>query len=92
MNIVILTVLLLNFLYNTKASTMNNNGIIIKNKILKVILLGNKRNMQLFKEVKNFYKICYNKSIDTIIQGVSDYNNLSEDEKLIIETIFSLCY
>ena len=92
MSVVILTIVLLSFLCNSKASSMNNNGIMIKNKILKVILLSNRRNLEIFKEVKNLYKICYNKSIDTIIQGVSDYNNLSEDDKLIIEALFSLCY
>jgi len=42
--------------------------------------------------IKNFYKICYNKSMSTIGQGIYDYNSLSEDEKTILETIISLCY
>ena len=91
MNIVILTFLCISFL-NICSSSVNNNGILIKNKFLKILLLSDKRNIKIFKEVKNLYKICYNKSIDTIIQGLSDYNNLSEDDKLIIEAIISLCY
>ena len=36
---------------------------------------------------------CYNKSIVSLAQGMNDYNNnLTEDEKIIIETIISLCY
>lgn len=91
MNIVILTFLCISFL-NICNSSLNNNGIIIKNKFLKILLLSDKKNIVVFKQIKNFYKICYNKSIDTIIQGVSGYNNLSEDEKTIIEVIISLCY
>ena len=41
----------------------------------------------------NNCKICYEKSISCIGEGISDYNNkLTENEKTIIETIISLCY
>jgi len=92
MSVVILTVLLLSFLCNTKASSINNNGIMIKNKILKFILFNDTKNIKIYKEINKFYKICYNKSITGIIQKVTEYNNLSEEEKELIEAIISLCY
>jgi hypothetical protein len=91
MNIVILTIILISFLNNV-TSISSNYGNRIKNKYLKLILLSDKRNIKIFKELNNFYKICYNKSISCISQGISDYNNLTEDEKQIVETIISLCY
>jgi hypothetical protein len=92
MNTVILTILLISFLNNVSSIT-SNYGVGLKNSYLKFILLSDKRNIKIFKEFKNFYKICYNKSISCIGQGVSDYNNkLTEDEKTILEAIISLCY
>jgi len=48
---------------------------------------------KLLNSLKKFYIRCYDKSIVSIAQGMNDYNNnLTEDEKMIIETIISLCY
>ena len=92
MNTVILTILLISFLNNI-TSISNNYGTSLKNSYLKQLLLSDKRNIKIFKEFKNFYKICYDKSISCIGQGVSDYNNkLTEHEKTILEVIISLCY
>ena len=92
MNTVILTILLISFL-NNFTSIINNYVASLKNSYLKLLLLSDKRNIKIFKNFKNFYKICYNKSISCIGQGVSDYNNkLTEDEKTIVEAIISLYY
>ena len=92
MNTVILTILLISFLNNV-TSISNNYGASLKNSYLKLLLLSDKRNIKIFKNFKNFYKICYNKSISCIGQGISDYNNkLTEDEKTIVEAIISLYY
>jgi hypothetical protein len=92
MNTVILTILLISFLNNV-SSISGICGGRFKNSYLKLILLSDKRNIKIFKEFKNFYKICYNKSISCIGQGVSDYNTkLTEDEKTIVEAIISLYY
>jgi hypothetical protein len=92
MNIVILTIVLISFLNNV-SSTSSNYSTRFKNSYLKVILLGDKRNIKIFKDFKNFYKICYEKSIASVGQGICDYNTkLTDDEKTIIETIISLCY
>ena len=91
MNVFILTILLVSFLNNV-SSISSNYGNRFKNYYLKIVLFSDKRNIKIFKEFKNFYKICYNKSIVSIGQGISDFNNLTEEEKQIIETIISLCY
>ena len=92
MNTVILTILLISFLNNVSSIT-SNCGVRFKNSYLKLLLLSDKRNIKIFKEIKHFYKICYNKSMSCVAQGISEYNTkLTEDEKTIIETIISLCY
>ena len=91
MNIFILTIVLISFLNNVQSIT-SNYGTRFKNGYLKLVLLSDKRNIKIFKEFKHFYKICYEKSIASIGQGMCDYNKLTEDEKTIIETIISLCY
>jgi len=48
---------------------------------------------KLLNSFKNFSVNCYNKSIVSLAQVMNDYNNnLTEDEKIIIETIIALCY
>ena len=36
-----------------------------------------------------FFKNCYNKSINTITENVIKYNNLSEEDKFIIDFVVS---
>jgi hypothetical protein len=91
MNIVILSILLISLL-NNLSSISSNCGVRLKNSYLKLILLRDKRNIKIFKEIKNIYKIYYEKSISCIGQVMCDYNSLSEDDKTILETIISLCY
>ena len=91
MNIVILSILFISLLNNVTSIT-SNYGARFKNSYLKLLLLSDKRNIKIFKEFKNFYKICYNKSISCIGQGISDYNTLTDDEKTIVEAIISLYY
>ena len=96
MNITILSLLTLSIINSINIininAIMNNHGSIIKNKFLKFILFHDRKNIQLLKEANNFYKLCYNKSISSIAKGINDYNNLSEEEKQLIEAIISLCY
>ena len=64
----------------------------LKNYSLRLIIYKKKAIPQIFKILQKFYNRCYEKSIVSIGQGINDYNNLSEDDKSIIETILSLCY
>jgi uncharacterized protein (DUF608 family) len=63
-----------------------------RNNSLKFILFKDKNNIKLFKKLKYYYELYYNKSIAKISERMYEYNTLSEDQKTIIETIFSLCY
>jgi DNA replication initiation complex subunit (GINS family) len=48
---------------------------------------------KIFKAFRNFYDKCYDKSIVSLAEGINDYNNnFTDEEKLIIETLISLCY
>jgi hypothetical protein len=47
---------------------------------------------KIMKTIKNKLEIYYNKSIVSIAEGITTYNELSEDDKTIIETIISSCY
>jgi hypothetical protein len=87
MNIFILNILFISFLNNVNSLT-SNYCVIIKNNYLKLLLLSDKRNIKIFKEFKNLY----NNSMLTIVKLIIDYNNLTEDDKILIETITSLCY
>ena len=44
------------------------------------------------KKIKNYIEIYHNKSIVTLAEGITTYNDLSEDEKTLIESIISFCY
>ena len=47
---------------------------------------------KLLNAFKNFYIRCYDKSIVSIAEGMNEYNNnFTEEDKIIIETIISLC-
>jgi hypothetical protein len=96
MNIVILSILLISLLNNVSSigtSYGTSYGTSFRNNYLKLILLSDKRNIKIFKGIKNYYKICYEKSIASISQGICDYNSkLTEEEKTILETIISLYY
>jgi hypothetical protein len=86
----IITILL--FLINISHSITKNYGSRIRNTGLRLIIFNDTKKKKLFKEFKKFYELCYNKSVAYIAEGVNEYNNLSEDDKMIIETVLSLIY
>lgn len=91
MNIVIITAIIFSFL-NVINAINNNYGNRIRNTTLRLFVLNDKKNIKLFKQINKFYQTCYNKSIAYIGQGMMEYNELTEEERTIIETIISLCY
>ena len=44
------------------------------------------------KQVKHNLDIYHNKSIVSLAEGIISYQELSEDEKTLIEAVISLCY
>jgi len=77
---------------NIIAIDINYNRYKLRNFGLRFLVFKEKKAPKLFKRFQHFYERCYNKSITSIAKGVNDYNELSEDDRLIIETIISLCY
>jgi hypothetical protein len=60
---------------------------------LRILVFKKKSAPKIIQALKKFYNRCYDKSIVTIAEGMNDYNsNFTDEEKLIIETILSLCY
>lgn len=60
---------------------------------LKFLVFKKKNASKICKIFTNFYDRCYIKSMISLTEGINDYNNnFTEEEKLIIETIISLCY
>ena len=89
----IVCILLLHFLYVASSSFnthyYNHPKIGLRNAGFKMIIFKEK---SLPKFIKKFYELYYNKSVGFIGERLGDYNNLSEDDRTLIETIISLCY
>ena len=87
-------IIILSILMSVVASMdINYNRYKLKNYGLRFLVLKKKRAPKILNALKNFYDKCYEKSIASIGEGMNDYNNnFTEEEKIIIETILSLCY
>ena len=59
---------------------------------LRCVIFKEKKITKALKNFANLLKIYHNKSIVSVAEGIVTYNELSEDDKTIIETIISLCY
>ena len=88
MNLIIL--LLLIMMYNLYSIDLNYSKYKIKTFGLRFLVFKKKSVPIIFKNLKYFYNKCYYKSVASIGEGVINYNKLSEEDKLIIETILSL--
>jgi flagellar motor component MotA len=72
---------------------INYNRCRLKNYTLRILVLKKKNAPKILNAIKRFYNKCYDKSVVSIAEGMNDYNsNFTEEEKIIIETILSLCY
>ena len=67
----------------------NNN---IKKFGLKVVIFKRKEAPKLIKYVKDKLKFYYNKSMITLAEGIIEYENMSYEDKQIIEFIMSLIF
>ena len=59
---------------------------------LRYVIFKKKTLLKIVKRVVNNFDIYYNKSIVSVSEGINNYNDLSESERTLIETIISLCY
>jgi len=94
MNIVILVFLLntirlvvTKFIFNNHEYHHNLNRL-----SLRYIVFREKKIGKIIKTIRNNLNIYHNKSIACVAEGIISYNDLSEDEKTLIETVISLCY
>ena len=72
---------------------INYNRYRMKNYALRIWVLKKKNTPKILNAIKGFYNKCYDKTVVSIAEGMNDYkNNFTEEEKIIIETILSLCY
>ena len=59
---------------------------------LRYIIFKEKKVAKILKNIIHTIEIYHNKSIVSVAEGVASFNDLSEDEKTLIETVISLCY
>jgi hypothetical protein len=74
-------------LYNNQNLNHNLNRL-----ALRYVIFKEKKVAKIIKTILRNFEIYHNKSIVSVAEGVASFNDLSEDEKLLFETIISLCY
>ena len=89
MNIFILVILLsiVNFISSININKNDNHS--LRNIFLKTIIFKEKKIPKSYNKIKCFFKKCYDKTIVSISEGINEYNNLSEEDKLIMDFIIS---
>ena len=63
---------------------------IIRNKTLRYMIFKEKKIIYMLKYFKKQTQLYYNKTIVSISEGIEKYNNLSDEDKIIVDTIYSL--
>jgi hypothetical protein len=91
MNIFLLYALLFCFSKMIYAEKRHIN-MVMRNYALRCFIVKQKKIPILMNKFKNFYKLCYEKTLSSISDGVINYNQLSDDEKTLIEAVISLAY
>ena len=95
-----LKVTILFILYNLLYNIINNNTIYsisissrIRNYGLRFVVFREKKLGKFLKKILYVKENYYNKTIICTANAINEYNTkFTEDEKIIIETILSLCY
>lgn len=59
---------------------------------LRYVIFKEKKVAKIIKTILHNFEIYHNKSIVTVAEGIISFNELSEDEKTLIEAVISLCY
>lgn len=78
------------FASNNSPRMNYNHG--IRNLSYKVIIFKEKKYPKLVEFIKNKYKMYYDKSIVTIGESIIEYENLSHEEKEIIDLLISTIF
>ena len=64
----------------------------VRNTVLAFIVFREKKMHKLCNIIKHTLNTYHNKTIVTVADSYYKYNDLSNDDKIIIETIIGLCY
>jgi len=64
----------------------------VRNTVLTMIIFKEKKLHKLCGILKNTLETYHNKTIVAVADSYFMYNDLSEEDKIIIETIIGLCY
>lgn len=78
--------------YQSKSTTSNYNTLKLRNYGLRLIVFKGKKLNKLLIEIKRITDIYYSKILVHTAQGINAYNELSDEDKILIETVLSLCY
>jgi hypothetical protein len=92
MNLIFILFALLNIINLSHASInrSNNSSIKLRNASLKFIIFKEKEIPKMIKYLKNKYDYYYDKTIIKIYENVNKYENLSEEDKILLDFMFSL--
>ncbi len=64
----------------------------LRNTALRLYLFKQKNLENILKRFSNIYEKIYNKSLISVSEGITEYYSLTEEERIIIETVISLIY
>ena len=79
---------LLNIISVNSVNNVYNNR--LRNFGLRIIVFKEKKLAKFLNGIKNITNLYYNKALVCTAEGINTYNELSDDDKLLIETIISL--
>ena len=74
------------------AISVSNYPARLRNISLRVIVFKDKRVPKILQPLRNICNRYYDKSIVTIADAFDFYSKLSDEDKLLLDTILSLCY
>lgn len=80
------------FSINNYLTDVRNFGYQIRNTGLRMIIFKERKYPIVLNKIKELYYICYLKSINCIYDQMFYYNSLSDDDKLLLDTITALLY
>ena len=78
--------------YYVYSSSHNYNTLKMRNYGLRLIVFKEKKLNKILFALKKVTDNYYNKVLVYTAQGINSYNELSEEDKILIETVLSLCY
>lgn len=91
MKSIYIAIILLNIINLIYASiNRSNNSINLRNASFKIIIFKEKKIPKIVNYLKNKYNYYYDKTIIKIYEGINTYDNLSEEDKMILDFMFSL--